>query len=94
MSEFAKRQETFEGKLNGLPGKVENLTSEVHGLKHELTSDEGAVGKLTKRVEEMIGNPVVERRERMNALMVQGFLILVTLVAIAGLYELLGITVG
>lgn len=78
LGEMSRRIDVTDAKINGMPGDVRTLTSEVASLKREVTSPDGAVGKLTSKIDEMIGNPIAERRQRSQALWLNAFLIIGT----------------
>ena len=78
IGDLARRQDALDAKINGLPVRVEHLAAEVSEIKRELTAEDGAVGKLSKKVDEIIGNPVLEKRQRNQALVVNLLLIIGT----------------
>lgn len=91
MKELADRQNRLDDKINGMPAKVETLGREMGEIKREITSPDGTVGRLARKIEEIIGNPVAERRQRSNALFLNAVLILGTGLITYAVYASLGV---
>lgn len=91
MKELHDRQNRLDDKINGMPAKVESLGREMGEIKREITSPDGTVGRLARKIEEIIGNPVAERRQRSNALFLNAVLIIGTGLVTYAAYAALGV---